>query len=128
MSCGRIRQKASKICIGNLSKKVSIVTKTKQAPQLDSVDSLITTSAYKTVWAMQESRSGTATFDGTNTDAVYTDIFYIRYTDNIDITKSVQHNGINYKIVDVEDLNGNEEFLKILTNKRGKSNIPTNLL
>lgn len=128
MACGRIKSKSDKICIGDLDKKITIVTRTKQVPQLDSVDSLIATTTFKTVWAMQVSKSGTATFDATNTDAIYTDIFYIRYLDNIDITKAIQYNSINYKIVDVEDLNGNKEFLKILTNKRGRSDIQVNLI
>lgn len=127
-NCRRIKPTKSKVCTGDLNKKVTIALRTKQPTDLNSLDSLITTTVFAEVWAMQESRTGTATFDASNTDAVFTDIFYIRYLEGVDLTKSIQYNNINYKIVNVEDLNGNREFLKIQTNRTGRSDIQANLV
>lgn len=124
-----------KECIGKLDKLISIVGKTKVPADYGNVDAQIETDVLKKVWAKQEnllsraiSSFGILSFDDVNMSSLVTDIFTIRYIDiDLDITFGITYKNIFYKILGIQ-YEGDNEFLKILTSRKGKETIKPNLV
>ena len=133
MSCKpKIKQKADTICTGDLKTRITIQRRRKVTSNDGSTDASLNISDLVKVWAMQVSSNGEEAFDSTNIIKVITDKFYIRYRNDIDITKILQKeekgNVIKFKIIDIENLNGKNEFLCIRTTRRGDGTIKNNFV
>lgn len=126
--CSRIKSKADKICIGDLNKLIKLEVNRKVSPASGNSYATVTTTEDLEVWAKQTSSKGVVSFGESNLEQVVTDYFYIRYLPDINITSSIVYDDKRYSIVDIENLNGNNEFLKISTNKRGDSTLKANYL
>jgi head-tail adaptor len=133
MTCRKkITRKADKICTGDLDQRIKIQTRTKLANNDGAAEADLLISNFVDVWTMQQSTNGEEAFDSTNTIKVITDRFYIRYRKDIDITnailKSEGGDSIRFKIIDIENINGRNEFLLIRASRRGDGTLKNNFL
>lgn len=126
--CNTIPKKKDKICIGDLDSFIKIQIRTKITPGPGETVATMEVTDDLEVWARHDSSKGEVVFDSSNMEQVSTDKFYIRFIPNISVVNSLEKNGKRYKVIDIEDLNGNEEFLLIRTSRRGSSAIPNNYI
>ena len=125
--CVKIRRKKRQVCIGDLDTEIilskrSIKGLTTSDPNFDE-----SFTAQTTVWAMVETVSGETGFDGTNTEVVITDRFYVRYDPSVDAETWIELDGINYRIINTTDLDRRRQFTLINATIRGDKVKPVNL-
>jgi head-tail adaptor len=133
MSCRKIiKRKADKICTGDLDQKIKLRIKTKVANDDGNAEADLVITKLVDVWTMQQTTDGEEAFDSSNIVRIATDRFYIRYRDDLDITNDVlkEEGGkmIKFKIIDIENLNGRNEFLLIRASRRGDATLKNNFL
>lgn len=126
MSCKTKNLKTTKICIGDLNKKIKIYVRTLTALN-NGVDFDEVLSNTKEVWAGLETTSGKEVFDGTNLKGMATHIWYIRALAGQTAEDWIEFNGEYYDILSVEDLREDNRFQKLMTNVRGTTSNPVNL-
>ena len=71
-------------------------------------------------------RKGPVFFDGTNLARQATHVFELRYRDDVTAETWVELDGVNYDILNVEDLEERREFLHLYAVKRGDASIAIN--
>ena len=109
------------ITIGDLNQRIKLQTR-KLLTQFES--GLEDIQAYVTIaspWACVETRRGSDTFDNIELGDTYTHVFHIRYRDNLPATIWIEYKNQRYDIVDVENLDERNEFLKICAKLSGDS-------
>lgn len=133
--CSRIKVSKRDVCIGDLNKQISIYERGQTSPTFGNVDYSEGFSLKLTTFAGVETKRGYSVFDqiGINQNQgqnQYTHIFYIRYVPECQITSQdwIEYNCDLFKIVnDVENLDENDEFLKIRAVKKGPFTKAANL-
>ncbi len=124
MSCKtRIKFKKSKICTGDLNKKILI-----QFPFSSGTNSLDSNSerGFKNIgtffWAAIKTFNTRNMVDGVNLGEGITTDFYIRYTDTIDLNKEIwiEYNCRRFKIDSITNLNEDNRILRFRTIERGE--------
>jgi len=126
--CKKIRRTNEVVCTGDLNRLVTIQVRELKPPTGNSVDYGEEFVTAKDVWAMIETVGNETFFAGTNTVRIVTHLFYIRYISNVEITSEnwIKYDGNYFDIIDVENLDYNDRFLKIRANRRGQEAIPVN--
>lgn len=124
--CSTIKGKNRSVCVGDLNKRITIKDRTLKGATLNNRVSSENFSDDVTVWAMIQTTRGDQFFDGTSLRTAVTHYFYIRYRDNVTSENFIFFNEDSYDILDVEDLDENESFLKISARKRGTEDIKVN--
>lgn len=116
------------ICSGDLNKQISIQTRKLVEPSNfdDDVDYSEEFTVFQYFWAMIETVNGEAIFDESNTKINVTHKFYIRYVSDITFENWVVYSGNRFRILDVENINEQNEFLILKCNKRGSVALPVN--
>jgi len=107
MVCKAIKPKSSRVCVGDLNKKIKIQFSSSKPNNAPNTNAGTVFSDVVSVWAMiitnpnNEFINGVNTVDGINTD------FYIRYTTSIDLSKQiwVEYASNRFKITGVENIN-----------------------
>ena len=122
--CTLVKFKHRRICIGDLNRVVSLMTRTLDAPQ-SSVD-FGHTFTDLTTWAALATVKGKDVFAGTNMSTLISHIFYVRYRSDVTAEWWIKYKSKNYDIVDTENLEERNEFLAIFCNVRGASDQPVN--
>lgn len=124
--CQRVRVNKRKICIGDLTKAITLEARAIQAPGQNSVDYteqfnpiINTKAAVKTV-------RGETIFDGSNTERVVTHKFWIRFRSNITFETWIEMDNIKFDVLDVENLDERNEWLAIRASKRGIDTLAAN--
>ena len=122
MSCRkRIDFKKSKICSGDLNKKITI--QYRQRIESNSANSISTMGFVDvgTFWAAVKTTVSKEPFDKVNLGEAITTDFFIRYSANIDIQKEVwiQYNCRNFKVINIENLNEDNLILRFRSVDRG---------
>lgn len=125
MSCRKVNLDKRKVCIGDLRYQIVIHNRAIAGVQ-NGVDFTESLTNAQTVWAGVKTVRGHDVFDGTNLVGVATHLFYIRY---IDITAEswVEFNGRYYRILGIQNLEEDDEFIELQCNLRGDKNKATNL-
>lgn len=119
--CKKIVREKKRICTGSLKTRIIISLRSIKAPSFNNVDFDEEFNDIRTVWAYCETVSGLTEFDDSNIEEIVTHIFYIRYIPSININTVnwIEHRNKRYKIITVENINDENEFLLIKTNSRG---------
>ncbi len=110
--CKRIVQKKRIICAGDLKHYIEIQTRKIEAP-LSGVDHEYDTPLYAKTWAMIQTVSGLRDFDKINVGEGVTHLFYIRYLSGVTEQEWVIYNGQRFDIADVENLDEENQFMKL---------------
>ncbi|KKN52110.1 hypothetical protein LCGC14_0615840 [marine sediment metagenome] len=120
MSRNRINSPRRKVSIGDLKTIVSLRYRELAEPSFGDVDIDEAFSDHIDVWAKVVSRSGTEMFGGVTSDIPITHTVYIRYESAVNTTMWVElGDGTLLDILDTEDLDEENEFLKLVCSKRG---------
>lgn len=125
--CVKIQKKIKGVCVGDLSTKITLCTRTISAPALSSVDYGETFTEVKTLYALVDTTRGLQTFDGVNITNPYSHLFYIRYDASVTFEYWIKYNSEYFRIIDVENLNEENRFLLMRCTKRGSTAINANL-
>jgi len=119
MSCNAKRRKDTRICIGDLDRRIVLQLRKIKPPEADGIDYNETNIVEQSWWASIETVSGTTVFDGNNIEQVVTHNFYIRYLPGLTFESWVLFEGKRYRIIDVVDYNERHEFYVLRCSLRG---------
>ena len=122
--CQDITPKRKKICIGALRITIDIKDRDLEGPvNFGDEAHAETFKIFKTVKAGIETKAGNVfqTLDGVAQDprTVVTHVFLIRFTGGVSTEQFVEHDGINYKILRVINIDLRNRWLKLNCNERG---------
>lgn len=96
--CQSIYRKRKKVCIGDKDTLITIQNRSIKAPT-DGVDFDEEFSAVGKYWALHDRPGNSTLFDGTNTEVVVTDRFYIEYDARVTTESWIELDGNKYDIV-----------------------------
>ena len=131
-TCVKLKRKKTRVCIGSLNRRVTVLTRKIVTPQSGSVDYTESFTEPKTVWAMVNTVSGLEIFDETNQVQTVSHEVFIRYLIGITPEKWVKLLSVNSEpdfyvnILQVENYQENSFFYKLICNLRGKDSLPVN--
>jgi head-tail adaptor len=130
--CKKIRRVDKRICIGAMNRKIILQVRTLTPPDQDGVDFNEVFTEPKTVWANIVTVNGIILFDNTNTAREISHDLYIRYIANLSAQSwvtlvSKDSTSDQYlDIIQVENLNEENKFLRLRCSLRGSTAKPVN--
>jgi len=124
--CKIINSKRTKVCYGSLDIPIKIHNRTITAPDDNSVDFGLTFTEVIEVLANIQTIANKTEFDGTNTERVVSDVFYIRYIDGVTAESWIEVYNEYYDIVNTDNIGKRNEWLELRCNKRGTTSKPVN--
>lgn len=119
MGCDAIKIKSRKICIGDLTSRVKLQTRSLTAGNSGSIESIETFTDIVEVWAAIETTRGSQLWDGVEVSNPFTHKIYIRYRNDIEFTEWLEYSNEKYDIVDVENLEHKNEWLLLMCTRKG---------
>lgn len=126
-SCRKIKKKADLICTGDLDKRITIFVRDITVPVGGSVDYGESFSVPTTVWAMIETLSkGVQIFDGANVVDTASHNIYIRYRPAVTFENYLDYEGRRFRILNTENLNERNRYIKLQCTERGDNVLPVN--
>ena len=120
-SCQKIKRKKRSVCIGDLRDRITLEDRDLTAP-LVGVDANETFTNPRSRWAMVETTRGSEIFDEVNQATDVTHRVLIRF--EAGITKEIWiklANGKRLNVLDVENLDERDEFLRLQCSDKGAS-------
>ena len=120
MVCDKRRIKKVQYCAGDLKYRITLKNRSLDAPR-DNVDFDEDFSDEVTVWAGIKTVNGKTIFDDTNTERDISHEFIIRFREGISNKTWIEYNGDNYDIVKAENVNEQNDWLRLQANIRGKT-------
>ena len=126
--CYKIYRTIKRVCIGSLNKKIIINTRSIANKQGQYIDFTEKFGDPITVSAMIETVSGITVFDEVNQEHTVSHIFYIRHIENFTSEKWIEYDGRYFNILNVDRLNEENRFLKLMCEERGAKTIAANML
>ena len=128
MKCERINIKNRKVCYGDLNRKIVIETRSIKPPSDDDdFDYGQEFTESQTVWATVQTTSGKDIFDGANMIGTATHLFFIKYISGLTSESMITWQNEKYRILRLENLDENNEFVKLYCNIRGTKDNEVNL-
>lgn len=124
--CTKIQRSNKTVCAGALRETIIVQTRTQQAPKTNTASASIKFSCPQTVKAMVKTKTGVDTFDGTNTNALFTHEFTIRYLAGVDIQNSVEYNCKFFNIERIVNINEENRYLTLICSERGTTDNKVN--
>jgi SPP1 family predicted phage head-tail adaptor len=125
MTCAPKQFKKARICIGDLSKKVTLQTRTLGAIAPGSAEPVETFATIKNTWAAIETVEGTKRFAGVAIDDRTTHIFWIRYNASLTIPEDGNHfmlyGSRRFRVLRVTIDMENDKYFVIQCTERGDS-------
>lgn|SRR5512139_1880929 len=118
MSCG-----GCPVTTGELNKQVTLQNRAIVPPIFGSADFDESFSTTATVWASIKTKAGKTIFDGVNQDVRITHEIIIRYDSTVTAETWIEFEGKKIDIVQVEDINEEHAFLRLLCNYRGAAKL-----
>jgi head-tail adaptor len=122
----KIKRIEKKVCIGSMNKLIRLKVRSLTPPLGDTPDFGETFSQLVDVWAMVETIVGEEIFDDSNVRRLITHDFYIRYLQDITFELWLLYPAqigntkeLYFDILKVENLNMENEFLKLRCSDRG---------
>jgi SPP1 family predicted phage head-tail adaptor len=128
MACRSIKPNINKVCIADLKKKIKIQY-TLSVPNNDpNSNAMASFKDIKSVWSMIKTRSTAEFVQGTNVETSITTEFYIRHDSSIDFKQRlwIEYNGSRYEIVNYENIDEEDKFIKLTATERGVKTINAN--
>lgn len=122
----KISKPSSELCLGDLNQQIDILARAITVPDLSGVDYGEAFTQIITIWASVETKTGVQIFDGTNLVGTATHIIYVRYIPNVTFEDWVLLKGQYYAILSVENINEDDQFLKLSCVLRGDQTKPIN--
>lgn len=124
--CSRLKDEKVFICIGALNKKISI-----QERGITFNSSVDNGEGFVTVanpWARVSTKTKEVFFDETNTDALITHTFEIRFNPSYNFTSEnfILYKGERYKILKTENIGEDDLFFRMDCNVLGNSDKEVN--
>lgn len=120
MACRKISKKADKVCIGDLKKSIKIINR---AIEPADVSHTMDFTDFVSAYARIDTTKGNPFFNGVNIEDFPSHVFYIRYGFTVEKNYTLEYASNYYNVLDVENLNEENRFLKISCVKNGpKSN------
>jgi SPP1 family predicted phage head-tail adaptor len=113
------------LCAGDLDRKISILSRA-MVPPANGVDMSMEFTVLKTPWAGLKTAKGKEVFYASNMQDAVTHVFYIRWYDGLETQHWIQYKGVNYDILEIEDLDERNEWYAIYCNVRGSSSLEVN--
>ncbi|UCF50257.1 MAG: phage head closure protein [Thermoplasmatales archaeon] len=128
MRCQRIDIKKRKVCVGDLKSRILLKSRDIASPDtLTDYDYTQSFTDISNVWASVQTTSGKDIFDGVNQIGTATHLFYIRYKASLTSEAMVEWRSENYRILRLENLDENNEFMVLYCALRGNKSIEVNL-
>jgi len=131
-SCPKISKKKDQICIGNMNKRITLLSRAITAP-INGTDYSETFTEIATCWSSIHTLKGYRDFDSvgvenSRTTIVYTHDFYIRYNSTISLSAQdwISYSDKYYRIIDIENLNERGKFLVLHSKERGDNTVESN--
>ena len=125
MTCAPKQFKKARICIGDLSKKVTLQTRTLGAIAPGSAEPVETFATIKNTWAAIETVEGTKRFAGVAIDDRTTHIFWIRYSAALTIPEDGNHfmlyGSRRFRVLRVTIDMENDKYFVVQCTERGDS-------
>jgi len=118
-----IQRKNRVSCIGDMSERIKLHNRSIQVPEFGTYDFTETFTGTKTVWANVQTAAGQTFFTGANIDVGLSHIIIIRYDEAVTSETWIEFNGNNLKIISVENLDENNEFLRLRCSERGDKDL-----
>ncbi len=112
--------------VGDMRDRIGLYTRDIQAPSFRSSSFGQTYTLIAEVWSNLVTVEGPEVFDDVNTQKVITDIFTIRYRDDITSEVMVKFDGDNYEIIRPLDPNKRKRFLQLRCRLLGADTLEAN--
>lgn len=128
MTCEAIKPSKSRVCIGDLNRKIKIQFTSSKGNNAPNANASTAFKDVTGVWAMIITKPLSEFVNGVNiANGISTD-FYIRYTSAIDFSKQiwVEFEDVRYKITDIENINKESRFVRLRASERGDKSLGAN--
>lgn len=117
--CSKIQKKKRQVCIGDMKDEITIQARNIKSPPSDGVDFVEEFTGDDVVWAAVNTKSGVVFFDGTNQEVLKTHEIYIRYLQGVTAEAWVLFKGSRYDVLQVDNLEERDEFMRLDCTNRG---------
>lgn len=129
MVCKSIKPNTNKVCISNLNERIVIQTKTIASNNNPNSEATTVFTDVASAWALIKTNSNYEWIDGVQVRNGFNTDFYIRYNSVIDYTQQlwIEHNSNKYRVVNIDNIDKQDEFIKLRTTQTGNESINANL-
>ncbi len=117
--CSKIRRKKRQVCLGDLDKQIQLQDRDITPPVFGSADFDEKFTNTDLVWAAIQTVNGKTFFDNVGVETNITHIIYIRYDAAVTSETWVLFDLRRFDILDTENLEERDEFLKLTCVDRG---------
>lgn len=126
--CKNISPKKRELCVGDLNKRVRVQVRSLISKGYEDTKYGEDFKTIKSLWAALETTRGYQSFSDVGIENNITHKFYIRYSMEYTVTSEdwIEYKCDKYKIVDVENLDENDEYLLLFCTKKGSKNVVAN--
>jgi SPP1 family predicted phage head-tail adaptor len=124
--CKDIKYPKRNYCVGDLKYLIVIYNRQILAPENGSVDFILNFEENATVYAAMKTTKGVTVFDSANIERVATHEIGIRYLEGITAECWVEFNGKKLDVLTVENIDEQNDWLRLVCNERGEQDTPTN--
>lgn len=124
--CTKIRIKHRRLCAGDLDRMITVKCRTIETPSDDTTDFKNKFFDSKKLWSALKTTKGKDVFFATNLDQAVTHVFYTRYVSWITADNWIEYNGLNFDILESEDIDERGEWMAHYCNVRGCSDSELN--
>jgi len=120
------RRRSRRPQVGDMRIRISIYQRDIQSPTFGSAKFSQKYTLIDTVWASPETTKGEGLFTGVELKTEVTDVFKIRYRDDVTSENVIKYNGNIFSILSVDDMDRRKTFLKIFCNVLGDEDLEAN--
>ena len=122
--CGKISKKKKSYCIGDFNERITFLTRAMNSSSFDLSE---TFTDIATVWARIETdNKSTEFFNGVDLINSYTHSIIVRYRNDITAENWIRFNDEIYKILNTENINSENSWLKIKAIRKGSELVEAN--
>ena len=121
MRCKTIKPNYSRVCIGDLNKKIKIQFTSSSGNNAPNQNAGVGFTNVIDAWAMIKTSAVFNPVNGVNIDSGVNTDFYIRYTSSIDFNKQiwVEYNDSKFKITAIDNIDKQDHFVRLRSTERG---------
>jgi SPP1 family predicted phage head-tail adaptor len=123
MGCKSIKRNMRRVCVGDLNKLITLQARAISPPSFSSTDFDETFTNGDDVWAAVNTVAGKTFFDGVNTDITITHEIFIRFDASVTSETWIEMDDRRIDILDTENLDERDEWLKLICTERGPDNV-----
>lgn len=112
--------------VGDMRTRITIHSRKKKAPGIGSASHSEPHTLIDTVWSSHETLRGDETFSGVDSNANPSDLFMIRYRDDVSVKNIIGLDDQNYKILSTDNSDKRNRFLFLPCELLGDSSKSSN--